>query len=102
MDDALYLEADDSGWQLKVAIADPSRYIAPGTPLEEAARQRAGTVYMLGHIITLLPAALAPDTFSLVPAQQRPVLVCTMHLDRGGGLGAFRFNEGVLRSHHQL
>src|SRR5690606_8067245 len=42
MDDALYLETDDTGWHLKVAIADPSRYIAPGTPLDEAARQRAG------------------------------------------------------------
>lgn len=102
MDDALYLEADDSGWQLKVAIADPSRYIAQGTPLEEAARQRAGTVYMLGHSITLLPAELAHDTFSLVPEQQRPVLICTMHIDRDGRLGAFRFNEGMIRSHHKL
>src|SRR5690625_7975388 len=41
-------------------------------------------------------------TFTLLPEQQRPVLICTMHIDRDGRLGAFRVNEGMMRSHHKM
>lgn len=102
MDDAVYLEVRDSGWELWVAIADPSRYIAPNTPLEQAARERASTVYLLGQGITMLPPRLSHDTFSLVPEQRRPALVCRMHIDRQGKIGQYQFIEALIRSHHKL
>lgn len=102
MDDAVYLEANENGWKLLVAIADPSRYIAPGTPLEEEARARASTVYLLGQSITMLPPELSHDTFSLVPEQQRPVIVCRMNIDTEGNIQDFEFSEAMIRSRHKL
>ncbi|MGD8174399.1 VacB/RNase II family 3'-5' exoribonuclease [Marinimicrobium sp. ARAG 43.8] len=103
MDDAVYVEAHaDGGWDLWVAIADPSRYIAADTPLDNEARERASTVYLLGQSITMLPAELAHDTFSLVPEQRRPALVCRMHIRPNGEVAQYQFSEALIRSHHKL
>lgn len=102
MDDAVYLQARDQGWDLWVAIADPSRYIQPGTPLDQAARERASTVYLLGHSITMLPTKLSHDTFSLVPEQRRPAMVCQMQINAQGDIESYHFSEALIRSHHKL
>ncbi|WP_238559177.1 VacB/RNase II family 3'-5' exoribonuclease [Marinimicrobium sp. LS-A18] len=102
MDDAVYLEAREDGWDLWVAIADPSRYIEPGTPLDQAAASRASTVYLLGQSVTMLPAELSHDTFSLVPDQRRPALVCQMRIQQDGTITDYRFSEALIRSHHKL
>lgn len=102
MDDAIHIEALQSGWRLTVAIADPTRYIAAGSPLELAARERANTVYLLGYSISMLPVELAHDTFSLVPEQNRPALICQMDIDANGELKDFSFKEALIRSHFKL
>jgi len=102
MDDAVYLEPRDDGWELMVAIADPSRYIQPETPLDKAARERASTVYLLGQTLTMLPAQLSHDTFSLVPEQRRPVLLCRMHIDAQGDIRDYCFTEALIRSRQKL
>ncbi|WP_347332485.1 VacB/RNase II family 3'-5' exoribonuclease [Marinimicrobium locisalis] len=102
MDDAVYVESREEGWELWVAIADPSRFIAPDTPLDKAASDRASTVYLLGQSITMLPSELSHDTFSLVPEQRRPALVCRMHIQRDGSITDYRFSEALIRSHHKL
>mgnify|MGYP006427295363 CR=1 FL=1 len=102
MDDAVYLEPREDGWELMAAIADPSRYIEPLTPLDRAARERASTVYLLGQSLTMLPAQLSHDTFSLVPEQRRPVLLCRMHIDGQGNIQDYRFSEALIRSRQKL
>lgn len=102
MDDALYIEESPNGWLLITAIADPSRHILLDTPLEQSARERASTVYLLGQPITMLPVELSHDTYSLVPEQQRPALVCRIHIARDGSLGSSTFSEAVIRSHYKL
>lgn len=64
MDDAIYIAANENGWELITAIADPSKQIDIDSPLELAARERASTVYLLGQSITMLPAELSHDTYS--------------------------------------
>ncbi|MYG12591.1 MAG: RNB domain-containing ribonuclease, partial [Gammaproteobacteria bacterium] len=39
-DDAVYAEAGGGGWRLVVAIADVAHYVAPGSALDAAARER--------------------------------------------------------------
>jgi len=102
MDDAIHIEALESGWRLSTAIADPTRYIEENSPLELAAKARANTVYLLGHSISMMPVELAHDTFSLVPDQQRPALVCRMVINADGSLGEFEFVEALIRSHYKL
>src|SRR5690606_7239054 len=75
---------------------------AAGSPLELAARERANTVYLLGYSISMLPVELAHDTFSLVPEQNRPALICQMDIDANGELNDFSFQEALIRSHFKL
>lgn len=102
MDDALYIQANDSGWELITAIADPTRHIAFDSPLEQAARERGNTVYLLGQSITMLPVELSHDTYSLVAEQKRPVLTCRMQIAANGTITDYTFGEATIRSQHKL
>lgn len=102
MDDAVYIEANENGWLLITAIADPTRHIEPDSPLGQAARERANTVYLLGQSISMLPVELAHDTYSLVPEQIRPALICRMQISSAGDIENYSFGEALIRSRHKL
>ena len=103
MDDALYAEScPEGGWKLLVAIADPSSEIELGSPLELAARVRANSIYLPGNTITMLPKALSHQTFSLVAAKARPVLICEMNIADDGAINNFNFFEALIQSRQKL
>jgi exoribonuclease-2 len=102
MDDAIYIARNENGWELVTAIADPSKHISFGSPLEQSARARASTLYLLGQTVTMLPVDLSHDTYSLVPEQKRPALVCRMQILRDGTISTFEFVEAQIRSHFKL
>jgi len=102
MDDAIYIAANENGWELITAIADPSKQIDIDSPLELAARARASTVYLLGQSITMLPAELSHDTYSLIPEKKRPVLMCKMQIANNGEITHYEFAEAQIRSQHKL
>lgn len=102
MDDALHIAKTDAGWELSVAIADPTTHIAPGSPLEQEAKKRASTVYLLGQPLTMLPTELSHDTFSLVPEENRPALVCRMQINHSGEVTEYHFQEAIIRSRYKL
>ncbi|HCZ13689.1 MAG TPA: ribonuclease II [Candidatus Accumulibacter sp.] len=73
IDDATTTEIDDAfsvqalpglGWQIGIHIAAPSLGIAPGSPLDQIARERLSTVYLPGSKITMLPDPVV-DCFTL-------------------------------------
>ncbi|WP_251976821.1 exoribonuclease II [Salinicola avicenniae] len=102
MDDALRIEATDDGWNLTVAIADPTAYVDESHPADQEARTRAFTVYLPGQNITMLPEALADDLCSLKPEVDRPVLACRLHVHADGTLGDYRFFAATIRSQARL
>lgn len=102
MDDALYIQANDQGWEIFSAIADPTKHIAFDSPLEQSARERASTHYLLGHTLTMLPVDLSQDTYSLVAEQKRPALVCQMQIANDGSIASYKFIEAIIRSHQKL
>lgn len=102
MDDAIYITTNTDGWELITAIADPSKHISFDSPLEQSARSRASTLYLLGQTVTMLPVDLSHDTYSLVPEQKRPALVCRMQILRDGTISKYEFVEAQIRSHHKL
>jgi len=85
MDDALYVEEQADGkLLLTVAIADPTAWIAEGTPLDESAKIRAFTNYLPGFNILMLPRELSDDLCSLRANAVRPVLACRMTIASDG------------------
>jgi ribonuclease R len=65
-DDAISIEELPGGLvRLGVHIADVSRYVTPGSALDEDARFRATSVYLPGRLIPMLPQQLSAGLCSL-------------------------------------
>ncbi len=82
IDDAATTEIDDAfslqelpgiGWCVGIHIAAPGLGIAPGSVLDEMARERLSTVYMPGNKITMLPET-AVKNFTLAAGRDCPSL----------------------------
>jgi ribonuclease R len=96
-DDALSVVEEDGGYRAWVHIADVSAYVAPGTPLDHGAAERAFTTYVPGRAAPMLPPELADDRCSLRPNEDR--LCVTVELPPSG---APRFYRSVIRSNARL
>jgi ribonuclease R len=71
-DDAFYLEpVGESRWKLWVHIADVSHYVKPGSALDQEARIRGNSTYLVDRVIPMLPEALSNELCSLKPDVDR-------------------------------
>ena len=86
MDDALHVTPLEDGWQLMVAIADPTAYIVPGSPMDLEAAKRAFTVYLPGRNIPMIPRTLSDELCSLKEGELRPTLCVSMHIRPDGSI----------------
>lgn len=102
MDDALYATANDQGWLLQVAIADPSATLTADSALEKLIQHRATSVYLPGRPTAMLPDGLANDRCSLLAAQPRPALVCTLQINSDGSIDSAQFSEAQICSQAKL
>ncbi|MCD9531730.1 exoribonuclease II [Photobacterium carnosum] len=85
MDDALYTVAkDDGSFEITIAIADPTSYIAVGDKMDDEARERGFTIYLPGRNIPMLPRELSDELCSLIENEKRPVLCCHVSIDNTG------------------
>lgn len=86
MDDALCVTKSDDGWCLKVAIADPTAWVEPGSKLEKNIISRASATYFPGENVPMLPSILATDLCSLQEGKKRLAKVLTMSVSHSGEL----------------
>ncbi len=71
-DDAICLQRVSPGqWKLWVHIADVSHYVKPGTALDNEARRRGNSTYLVDRVIPMLPEALSNELCSLKPDVDR-------------------------------
>ncbi len=104
-DDAVFAEPDPAhhgGWRLLVAIADVSWYVRHDRSLDRAAYRRGTSVYFPDRVVPMLPEALSNHWCSLVPGQDRPVLVAEMWIDAEGHLKRHHFHRAMMRSAARL
>jgi ribonuclease R len=104
-DDAVFAEPDEAhpgGWRILVAIADVAWYVRPDKPLDRAAYRRGTSVYFPDRVVPMLPEQLSNHWCSLVPRQDRPVLVAEMWIDGDGQLKRHRFHRATMRSAARL
>ena len=90
--------ATAADWKLWVHIADVSHYVQPGGALDEEARQRGNSTYLVDRVIPMLPEALSNELCSLKPGADR-LTKCVEFLlsDEGRVLNA-KFYPAVIRS----
>lgn len=104
-DDAVFAEPDPDhpgGWRLLVAIADVAWYVRHDRPLDRAAYRRGTSVYFPDRVVPMLPEQLSNHWCSLVPREDRPVLVAEMWIDAEGQLKRHRFHRAMMRSAARL
>ncbi|MDA3943138.1 MAG: ribonuclease R [Bacteroidetes bacterium] len=71
-DDALSLRKLSNGnWEVGVHIADVSHYVIPGTALDEEAKERGTSVYLVDRVIPMLPEKLSNGVCSLRPNEDK-------------------------------
>lgn len=102
LDDALYCQKTESGWQLTVAIADPSALIQSNDILDKAAQQRMTSCYLPGQTRPMLPSQLSEDLLSLLADKTRPAMICQMQVSAQGEITEHQFFAAMVRSQAKL
>ncbi|TFG89812.1 MAG: ribonuclease R, partial [Candidatus Atribacteria bacterium] len=71
-DDALSLKQLDNGnWEVGVHIADVTHYVKAGSLVEEEAKQRATSIYLVDRVVPMLPERLSNHICSLNPDEDK-------------------------------
>ena len=102
IDDALHAEVTSKGWQLSVAVADPTAYLFGVEGLPESLAERGTSVYFHGDVMPMLPEAITQGLCALAEDTPRPALVCQMHITETGVIESFEFHRAIVRSRAKL
>jgi len=98
-DDALSIKYLDNGhYEIGVHIADVSHYVQPGTALDEEARKRATSVYLVDRVLPMLPEKISNELCSLRPNETKLCYAAIFELDAEGKLYNQWFGRTVIYS----
>lgn len=97
-DDAITVEEE----RAFVHIADVSWFVAPGSPLDRGAAERAFSVYVPGLVSPMLPPELSEELCSLRPHADRLCVTVEVPLADGLPAGEASFYRSVIRSRERL
>ncbi|MDY7227289.1 ribonuclease R family protein [Hyalangium rubrum] len=92
----------DGALRLLVSIADVAQFVTEGSALDAAARERATSVYLAGHVLPMLPEELSAHWLSLVPSEERLCLTVELRIDPEGRVTAADVYESIIRSWARL
>jgi ribonuclease R len=98
-DDAISLRRLPGGNLLVgVHIADVSYYVPEGSRVDEEARRRGTSVYLVDRVVPMLPEVLSNDICSLVPDQERLTYSVLMEFTPEGELRRYELCRSVIRN----
>lgn len=98
-DDALSFKKLPNGkFEVGIHIADVSYYVKTGTALDEEARTRGTSVYLVDRTIPMLPEELSNDLCSLKPNVDRLTFSAVFELDSNGNIHKEWFGRTIIHS----
>uniref|UniRef100_A0A8C7YA90 DIS3-like exonuclease 2 n=1 Tax=Oryzias sinensis TaxID=183150 RepID=A0A8C7YA90_9TELE len=99
LDDALSCKLlPDGNFEVGVHIADVSYFVKENTALDEAASQRATSVYLVQQVVPMLPRLLCEELCSLNPDFDRLTFSVIWKLTPEGKILSEWFGRSVIRS----
>ena len=102
-DDAICLQrVSPEQWKLWVHIADVSHYVKPGTPLDDEARKRGNSTYLVDRVIPMLPEALSNELCSLKPHVDRLTKCVEFLISNEGHVVSTHFYPAVIHSQRRF
>ncbi len=102
-DDALSIEYPDKrSVRIGIHIADVASYVSPGAKLDEEAKRRGNSTYLVGLVVPMLPHALSNGICSLVENEDRLTKSVFVTFTNGGRIKEIDFANTVIRSDKRL
>ncbi len=102
-DDAISLSTLENGdLEIGVHIADVSHYVRSGTALDQEARKRANSTYLVGEVVPMLPHSLSSGLCSLIESEDRLVKSVSFRFAPSGDLLGHQIFESVICSDKRL
>ena len=106
-DDAVWAAPDDDkknpgGWVVRVAIADVSNFVYPGSEMDKEARKRGNSIYFPDRVVPMLPERISNNLCSLREGEDKACLCVTMLFNAGGDKTGHEFSRGLMRSSARL
>ena len=92
----------DGGFELWVHIADVSHYVVWSGSVDNEAKRRTCSAYLVDRVLPMLPERLCNDVCSLRPGEDRLAMSVRMVLDRGGHVIESEATASVIRSAARL
>lgn len=92
----------EGGYELAVHIADVTHYVAPDTPIDNEAKRRTCSAYLVDRVIPMLPERLSNDVCSLRPGENRLTMSVIVRLDAHGNVTRARMCPSAICSAARL
>jgi ribonuclease R len=98
-DDALSCRTLPNGnVEVSIHIADVSHYVREGEPLDQEAKERGTSVYLVDRVIPMLPEVLSNDLCSLRPNEDRLAFSAVFELDSDAHIKSEWYGQTVIHS----
>jgi len=98
-DDAISLRRLENGnWEAGVHIADVTHYVRKGSLVEEEARQRATSVYLVDRVVPMLPERLSNHICSLNPHEDKLTYSAVFEMNDDARLISQWFGKTIINS----
>ena len=101
-DDAVFCEFSKDGFDLQVAIADVAEIVKQDSSIDKEALLRGTSIYFPKRVIPMLPEEISNNLCSLIPREDRNVLVCKINYSKEGEINSYEFSEAVINSHKRF
>ncbi len=103
-DDAISVNFLENNWvEVGVHIADVSHYLKEGTAMDNEAKQRTTSVYLVDRVVPMLPEVLSNDLCSLVEGVDRLTMSAIVEINTDTlELRNKWFGETVIHSHKRF
>ena len=103
LDDGVYVEKRDNGaFFLSVHIADVSHYVREHSALDNEAKERGTSVYLVDRVLPMLPKRLSNGICSLNAGEDRLAMSIEMMIDRDGNVKTYEIFPSVIQVYRRL
>lgn len=98
-DDALSLRTLENGnYEVGIHIADVSHYVTAGSVLDQEAKDRGTSVYLVDRVIPMLPEVLSNDLCSLRPHEDRLAFSAVFEITKDARVVGEWYGQTIINS----
>lgn len=102
-DDAIsFRKLENGNYEVGVHIADVTHYVRPGSVVDEEARSRGTSVYLVDRTVPMLPEKLSNKLCSLRPNEEKLTFSAVFEMTPLGRVAGQWFGKTVINSDHRF